>query len=470
MAGVNVPTSSGEVCRLTICGPTSRIELAVPAHVPLTDLLPTFLGHLGSELAMVGLGHDGWILQRLGEPPLEEDLAASALGLYDGDVVYLRPRNDQLPPVDFDDLVDGVATGIADRSDRWKPDTTRRLLLTMVGVVLGLGIAIAPESGTGNQVSATTAVAGLVLLLGAAAASRALADRMAGRVLAVGAIGFFVIAGLALPAGGRLLLDGPGLLTAPGVLAAGVWAASAAILARIAIGGSEPGFTGATLTAVLAALGGLTVTVAGVDAAGGAAIVLAVAVLLGALVPMAASRLAGLRIPPLPTNSDEFQNGIDPEPSSVVLARTALAHDYITALCLGLGAVCAVSLPVLGSQRGISAPVLALIASLLLLLHSRELIGIQARLAGLVPGVIGLGTLALTRAVRADLSLRPLAVLATLAVAGILLAFARLLPGRRLLPHWGRIADLTQSAAAMAIIPLVPAVIGLYAKVRAGWA
>src|SRR3954468_18448396 len=110
---------TGELCRLVLCGPNSRIELAVPVHVPLAHLLPTLLSRLGGDLATAGLAHGGWVLQRLGGGPPDEALGTAALGLADGDTLYLRPRDDQLPPVDFDDLIDGVATGISNRSDRW---------------------------------------------------------------------------------------------------------------------------------------------------------------------------------------------------------------------------------------------------------------------------------------------------------------------------------------------------------------
>jgi hypothetical protein len=83
---------SGEVCRLTVYSPASRVELAVPVHVPVADLLPTILGHLGPELATTGMEHGGWVLQRLGEPPLQEDLGAAALGLYDGDILSTSDR------------------------------------------------------------------------------------------------------------------------------------------------------------------------------------------------------------------------------------------------------------------------------------------------------------------------------------------------------------------------------------------
>jgi type VII secretion integral membrane protein EccD len=461
---------SGEMCRLTICGPASRIELAVPAHVPVADLLPTFLEHLGPELAGAGFAHDGWVLQRLGEPPLEEDLGTAALGLYDGDILYLRPRADNLPPVDFDDLVDGVATGTAERRDRWRPETTRRFVLSLVGAVLALGVAVVPMGGTGAMTAIVAGTAGVVLLLGAAAASRALGDRAAGILLAAGSVGFTLVAGLALPAGAGRSLTPSSLVSAPGLLAAGAWAATVATLARPAVGGVLAGFTATVFAAVLMGLGGLLVTLGVTGAAGGAAIVLAVALALGAAVPLLAARFARLRIPPLPTSADEFQEGIDPEPSRVVLERTARAHEHIAALYLGLGVIAAGCLTLLGTTPGISARTLAAVASLLLLLHGRDLFSVRARLAVFVPGVAGLAAVLIDLTLDQPTAVRPAVVLGLLITAGLLLAVARTLPGRRLLPHWGRIADLTHTASAMAVIPLVLAVVGLYARARAGWA
>jgi type VII secretion integral membrane protein EccD len=461
---------SGEMCRLTICGPASRIELAVPAHVPVADLLPTFLEHLGPELAAAGFRHDGWVLQRLGEPPLDEDLGTAALGLYDGDVLHLRPRADHLPPVDFDDLVDGVATGTAERGDRWRPETTRRFVLSLVGAALALGAAVAPMSGTATMAAVVAGTASVLLLLGAAAASRALGDRAAGILLAAGSIGFTMVAGLALPAGEVRSLTPGNLLSAPGLLAAGAWAATVAALARPAVGGVLAGFTATVFAAVLTGVGGLLVTLRVADRAGAAAIVLAGTLAIGAAVPVIASRFAGLRIPPLPSSPDEFQQGIDPEPSRVVLERTARAHEHIGSLYLGLGVVAAGCLMVLAATPGIAARTLAAVASLLLLLHGRDLFGVRARLAVFVPGVAGLAAVLMDLTLDQPPTARPVAVVGLLLTAGLLLSVARTLPGRRILPHWGRIADLTHTTTAIAVIPLVLAVAGLYAKARAGWA
>jgi hypothetical protein len=60
-----------------------------------------------------------------------------------------------------------------------------------------------------------------------------------------------------------------------------------------------------------------------------------------------------------------------------------------------------------------------------------------------------------------------LAVLLVLLVAALLAcAAAEVLPGRRLLPHWGLVGDITHWAAAAAIIPLVLSVAGAFTLVQ----
>ncbi|MBT0770191.1 type VII secretion integral membrane protein EccD [Kineosporia sp. J2-2] len=460
-------TSSGEVCRLTICGPDTRIELAVPAHVPMADLMPTFLGYLGPDLAQSGLAHDGWVLQRLGEAPMDEDLAAAALGLYDGDVIHLRPRNDQLPPVDFDDLVDGVATGIAERGDRWRPDVSGRLLTGLAGVVLLAALTVVPGAGSGTAVAVIGGVAGLVAGLAALGAARALGEKGAGRLLMMASLAFLAVAGLALPVGAHDFLSGP--FTGAGVLASASVVAAVALCTGFVLGRTEPGFTAAGLCAVPVALAGLLRTLDWAEPSGAASVVLALSLIGTVQVAMLASRLAGLRIPPLPTNTDEFQQGIDPEPSHLVLSRTTQADRYVTALSTGLAAVQTGCLILLGSDPDVWARVLTGVAALLILLHARDLLGIRARLAVMVPGVAGPATLILAETFRQPDDLRPIVVALLLVLAGVMLVLAWTLPGRAMLPHWGRAGDLVQSGLAIAVIPLVPAVLGLYARVRGGW-
>ncbi|MFD0785306.1 type VII secretion integral membrane protein EccD, partial [Micromonospora azadirachtae] len=132
-------TAPAEMCRLVVSGPGRQIEVAVPANVLVADLLPALLHHLGDNLADAGLAHGGWVLQRLAGPPLDEESTVALLGLQDGETVYLRPRADQLPPVDFDDLADGIATGVRTRSGLWRPEMIRWVALGAFVLLSGLG-------------------------------------------------------------------------------------------------------------------------------------------------------------------------------------------------------------------------------------------------------------------------------------------------------------------------------------------
>ena len=102
--------SIGEVRRLVVVGPTSRVDLSVPVHVQVGALLTTLLRSIGADSTGQGPETGGWVLQRLGDLPLDEESTTEDLDLVDGDVLHLRPRSEQFPPVNFDDLVRGSAT------------------------------------------------------------------------------------------------------------------------------------------------------------------------------------------------------------------------------------------------------------------------------------------------------------------------------------------------------------------------
>jgi type VII secretion integral membrane protein EccD len=459
---------SGEVCRLTVYGPKSRVELGVPAHVPLADLLPTFLGHLGQELATTGLDHGGWVLQRLGEPPLEEDLGTAALGLYDGDILHLRPRDEQLPPVDFDDLVDGVADGIAKRKDAWRPEFTRRLSLAAGALALVVGWLLVPTVGSGGLAAVVGGVVAVLLLLAGTAAARAFGDGGVGDLLGVAAIAFAGLAGLTVP-----MVDRPvsvsGLLSAPGLLAAGAFVAVAAVAAMVGTGRLRPAFSAVAVAAVLVAAGGMLGTSGGLSARAVAAIVLPVVLLLGFLTPTIAATLAGLRILPMPVSPAEFQQDIDPEPAGPLLARTATADAFITGLYVALAVVCTGCLVMLSRASGRSPALLVMAASVLVLLHSRELTGARQRGAMLAPGVLGPLALVLVECRAGSGGFRLGVLLGLLMLALVACAAARALPGRRLLPHWGLAGDITHWAAAAAIVPLALSAAGTFTLVRGLW-
>ncbi len=448
------------LCRLRFHAPGSAFELAVPADVPLVDLLPAVIGYAGPDLDEQGLDHGGWVLQRLGGEPLDEERGTDALGLHDGDELYLRPRRTALPPVHFDDLVDGVATGMLERGDTWRPLLTHHLALGLAMVALTGGVALLALPGAHALRDLAAAVTGALLLLGAASAARAMSDAGAGTALGAMAVPYLALAGVLLPAGPA----GPEL-TGARLLAGASAAAGGAVLAMAAVACSAPLFLGLVSVAVLGVVAG-GLALAGLTAEQTAALVAVAAMLFGSFVPSVSFRLSGLRLPALPRNAEELQEGIEPFPAPGVLARSQVADGFLTAFQLAVGVVCTGCLTILGFGHGWAVSALTGTLSLLLLLHCRAIGSIPQRLALLLPGAYGVALLVFRLTMSQPTGGRLGVLAGLLALAVVLLVVAWTVPGRRLLPYWGRAADLLHSLTAVALLPLSLLVCGVYHLLR----
>ncbi|MFD8820369.1 EsaB/YukD family protein, partial [Streptomyces sp. NPDC059627] len=171
-----MPGTTG-VCRLTVRAPEKSLDLAVPADIPVADLLPVIVGYAGDDLHEAGLEHGGWALQRIGGAPLDPEGTLLSLELHDGDVVLLRPATEALPPVRFDNLVDGVAATVRALPNSWSPTASRWALRSVLAAVLLGALTVLALSG-GDRVgrAAVCAAATLLQLAGAGAAARVLDD------------------------------------------------------------------------------------------------------------------------------------------------------------------------------------------------------------------------------------------------------------------------------------------------------
>ncbi|NJC72030.1 type VII secretion integral membrane protein EccD [Planosporangium thailandense] len=453
----------GEVCRLRVVGPGRRVELAVPSDIPLAELMPSLLRYAGDDLADAGNQHDGWVLQRLGEPPLDEARDVASLGLHDGDVVLLRPRRAELPPADFDDLVDAVATGAAERADRWRPAYTHRLLVGLIPVPAAVGIWLLLQPGPVPARVAAAAGAAVVLLIGALVAKVALRDRSA-----AGTLGAVATATAAVAGGLATGLAGGSPSTGAYLLGGGAAALGAAgVILMVARGDAFP-FLAVAVVSLAAALGGAVDLLFPMASGGTAAVVAVLALLADLAVPMISAHLGNLRIGALPTGADELQENTDPLPGPETLARVAAADRLMTVLLAALGAVAAAALPALCAAAGWSARGLAAAVAALLLLRARSFVGARQRLALIAPGALGLATVAVVTLLDLPAPLRLATGLPAMVVAGgLLVAGARHLPGRRLLPYWGRAGDICEWLLAIAVVPLALAPIGVYSLARA---
>ncbi|MER8184564.1 type VII secretion integral membrane protein EccD [Kitasatospora sp. NPDC094015] len=449
------PFAVPELCRITVDGPAGRSDLAIPVTLTVSALQALLLDTLPGPAADPG---SAWVLQRLGDDPLDPAGTAQTLGLRDGDVLHLRPAETALPALQFDDLADGVAQVVAGRAGRWQPRSTRLLALALAGLAL-LALAAA-LLGRGPGAS-TAAVAGAVAvaLAGAAVAARRLArDRAAALLTGGAAVLFGALAGLA--SGGHHP-DPRGVLIAAGA----VTVLSAVLLALRAV----PVAAGAAalLTALAAEAAAALVRLTPWSAAQAAGLTAGAMFVLGHFGPRLALRAARLRAPQLPNNAEELQEDIEPEPQERVERRVATATACLDALGVAGALVHTAGSWYLTRLPGWVGWLVPLVLATAVLLRARGLTGTVQRVTAVLSGAAGLVVLLLARVAPAGEGPR-LAVLALLlTAAALLLVAARRLATSRPLPIWGHAGDILELLSALALLPLLLQTVHLYAAVRA---
>ena len=460
-------TQMAELCRLTVRAPAKTMDLAVPADVPVADLLPAVLGYGGDDLEETGIDHGGWVLQRLGGEPLDEERTLDSYGLRDGETLFLRPRTEALPEVHLDDLVDGISTTMRQRPHGWSPTVSRWLLLGIALAVLAAGILLVALPGGSAAPRAVFAMAaGLLLLAGAGAASRAVGDAGAGAALGVMVAPYLALAGWLLPGGA---LKGPELHEVLGsrLLAATAAGAGGAVLALAVVASYAALFLGVTVVCVFGAL--------------------AAVLMLAADLPRGARRRGsrgrgrgprGVRADAVvPDVGDADAAAAHQRPAVAGGHRTAphrhgrasravLADGWMTSLYGAVGVVAWACLAVLARENDLPETVMAVVLSLLLLLHARGLGNVWQRLSLVVPGVAGLLALVVVSVPQASPGTRLVCAAGLLAATAGLAIASWTVPGRRLVPYWGRIGEVLHSALAISLLPLGLWVLGVYGALR----
>ncbi|MFF0478482.1 type VII secretion integral membrane protein EccD [Streptomyces sp. NPDC004284] len=460
-------TSVASLCRLTVRAPSRTIDLAVPVDVPVADLLPTLLRYCAEDMEEEGLDHGGWVLQRLGGPALDDEATLEALDLHDGEVLHLRPRTEEMPEVRLDDLVDGIANVTRDRLHAWTADRSRQLLRAFLVCVLAIALGLLAWPG-GEVVPrvATAGAAGLLILAGAATAARAVGDAATGGTLGVMAVPALGLAGWLLPDGESAGPHAHHVLGAR-LLAAGAAGAGAAVLALAAVAVYAPLFLSAAVVCVSAAVSGVLMSVFDVPVDKAACVIAACLVVVGGFVPALAFKLAGMRMPPLPTHPGQLQEGIEPYEVPEVTTRTELAGGWMIALYGAIGLVCATCLIPLVRRPGLPEALFAVLLSVILLLHGRGMVNVWQRLVLVVPGAMGAALVLVGAGARLAPGDRPVFVAGLLGLAAALALTTWSVPGRRMLPYWGRAAELLQSTLAVALLPITLWAVGVFGRLRA---
>src|SRR3954453_16675162 len=109
------------LARGTISAPHRRVDVALPEHIPLAELLPEVLRHAGEGLADDGERHGGGLLRRTDAVPLATAQGPFPQGVRDGEVLHLVPARDDWTELEYDDVVEAIAGGPRRRGTVWPP-------------------------------------------------------------------------------------------------------------------------------------------------------------------------------------------------------------------------------------------------------------------------------------------------------------------------------------------------------------
>ena len=454
-------SGSADLCRVTVHGPTGRADLAIPTAATVGLLVPVVARYVNRLQADDGRP---WVLQRLGEAPLPFDVTPELADLHDGDVLYLRPAEDPLPELAYDDLADGIAESIANRGDRWRPESTRRMLIGLAVLAeLTLAVAVLFGGGPGGLLALYCGVITLALGGGAVAIDHLSGDRMLSFVGGVGACGFAALAGLIGPQPVADVFDPH----SSGVLLSGICAVLVAAAIGVATRGGIAVYSTVVLLGLAAIAGSLLVTGTSADVPGATSIVAVALFLVGTLGPRIAARLARLRVPNLPRTAEELQQDIDPVPGALVAARTQDADGYLTAVIVASSLVSLVDTLTVVRVDGWIGWVLPLVFSLAALLRARSLRSVWQRGATLWAGALGVTVVVLGYAFPLSPVGRIGLLVGVLLVAALLVVSAWRLPTTKLLPIWGQVADIAELWAAILLVPLLLVVLDTYSFFRA---
>ncbi|MBM2617178.1 type VII secretion integral membrane protein EccD [Actinoplanes sp. LDG1-06] len=465
------------LARVTISAPQRRIDVALPEHVPLAELLPEVLRHAGEGLADDGERHGGWVLRRTDGVALATAQGLFPQGVRDGEVLHLVPAHDEWPELEYDDVVEAIAEGARRRGNAWTPASTRTATLVGAGVLLALGLIAVLAAGPG-WTGAAFAGLGLAVLLALAGvtASRAYGDARAGAALGAYAMPFAFAGGAVLvatedPVGVFGLLP---WLGGSELLAGSVALLLVAALGAVGVAGQLRLFTAGAVVGLFGAVAALTSMVT--SAAGAAAVLISILVCgIGAL-PLLAIRFGKVPMPPvtLPTGAEAAEGFTGVSASSAldaarerpdratVFAAVTRTEELLAGMLLGHAVLAVAAFSVLAVDGSLSTRILIAVSAAALLLRSRLFVTLRQRVPLVVGGLAGIAALGVDMLRGADATVLLGMVGAALVLALITVVAGATYSRKPPSPYLGRAADMLDTLVVVSVIPVACAVVGLY--------
>jgi type VII secretion integral membrane protein EccD len=436
--------------RVTVLSGTRRADLALPAVVPLVELLPALARSLGLLDAATVPG--GYRVVTTDGRELSGDASLADQDVEDGDLLVVAGGADEAPSRVYDDVAEAMAEVVQRDLDPWDAASGRRIARTAAALLLVLGVAGLLTQRGSLRAGVAAAVGAVVLLSLAAVLARPRHEPRAAVPVAWLAVAYAAVAGVLVTdraaSGLSAVAAGGGVLVAGLVGLVGLEVGRALMVPPVAAG-------------TILVTTGLVVRVTGFDPAAVLTTVLVLGAMAGSVFPWLALDASGARVAPLHSSADITADPAAIDPARIV-AGVRLGHDILVALSASVGLLLVLTAP-LAVSLGRAGTLLAVLAALVLMLRTRQYRSGAEVLVGLASGVAGLVS------VGASLlwlhpAWRPPAALALPAIGGVLLA-ATLLPATASVRR-DRLGDVAESASLLLLPLLLVIAVGLLAAVR----
>lgn len=459
--------------RITVSAPRRRIDLVLPDHVPVAELLPTVLDYAGEDAADEAEKHGGFDLRRGDGKTINAAQSMAMQQIRDGEVLHLAPRHADWPEGEYDDVVEAIAAGAKVLGKPWEGNHTRICGLTIAGLasvlaMVGLWFSGPVKTGDGSWTIpgvASLSVAIVLMAIGIALA-RASGDSMAGATLGglslpFSALGGYIIIGGVYP---MAKFDEANIMLASALLVVfsvvGFYAVADSL--RVFTAGVIVGFFG--LIAAAVAFVFYEFTPAAVAAA-----TVSITVCLLPSIPVLSMRFAKLPMPELPQSAKELVKDTPNPPKEEIFAKVARADELLTGLLIGVSivtAVCLYAVDKFGFPA--AAPLLVGFVGGVYLLRARLFPAVRQRVPLLAAGLVGVLLLVddIASMFGTDFYLLGLLVV-ILPIVGLSISSALVYSKRAPSPYIGRIADIVDIILIVAVVPTACTAMGLFAWFRA---
>ena len=451
-----------QVVRVSVRTLSSRIDLVLPDRSTIAETLETVLELAPRSLRERAIAHGGWILRTAAGEPIPGSVTLLDQGIVDGATLFLTGIDAADSAAVYDDVADAVADTVLADPAAWPASGGRTVALGSAGLFAALTCLSLLSAGPPWAAVAITL--GAITLLAQAAAgllSRRVGDPGVATVAGLLSVAAGVAAATVATAGPSALLDVGSAQLLLGAAAGAVFATTAGL----AISTRRVPFAAIVAGSLLLCIALGCCVIFDLPPAGGAAIVAGLALSVMPLVPGAALRLARFELNPLPGTADEVDADSEIVDAPAVRQRTRQAIGYVTALIQGLAWPTLVACIILAVSHDVTAEVLAGLVGAGLILRARLFVTIGQRLPLLIAGIGAVAALLVALMTQLDGRTVLFAVAAPGLIAVIiclLLAGGRL----RVSPAMTRAAEIIELVIAVAVVPLVAGVLGLFGFIR----